>query len=258
MGTWLRVALLCGLAPLSMGCTANIPLSITDPNPPAATVSNGAVTSTTISNTPFTQFSVLFGGVYLPGSFQANLDGQDVTGQFSPTPTPNGRSSAPVGAFLPQLSLNPTPQPPYQPHSYQLTASAQCIASASPCGLATQSVTFIPPQTTMNTTVGTNFLISAPVYMKSGSSMTVNVAVQFPPPQPIAVTIVEYLDPNVNGGQPILSLNNQPVGTSITVTIPSNSNQTTFTIGSTVPGKLTLYAEAPGCIETVLSGTVLR
>jgi len=43
---------------------------------------------------PVRQFSVQFHPNFVPGSFRANLDGNDITSLFSPTPAPGGTSVA--------------------------------------------------------------------------------------------------------------------------------------------------------------------
>lgn len=72
------------------------------------------------------------------------------------------------------------------------------------------------------------------------------VAALYAPTQPIPVTITEV--PVVPNAGLRVSLNGMPVGTPITVTIPTNNNRATFMInGITAGGYFLIEATAPGC-----------
>jgi hypothetical protein len=55
------------------------------------------VSPDTFTDRPITQIRVQFSPNFKPGTFHATLDGDDITGLFSPPPAPGGQSSANIG-----------------------------------------------------------------------------------------------------------------------------------------------------------------
>ena len=180
---------------------------------------------------PVSEFRVKFHSRFEPGTFSADINGIDYTSQFIPTPAPGITSTAPapgfpVGTSVLRVSGDFSPSRAFDMHgdTAEFTPPALIVCRPPPCGRTTG--------------------IGVPVL----TTVSVGVTIPSAPPSPLQVRIT----PSNN----FVSLNNQPAGASIVVTIPSNDRRTSFSVRGIQQGIIYLLAESLGYQAVQTGGRV--
>lgn len=193
-----------------------------------------------ISRDCITQLQFSFDSSFNPANFAgAIVDGNGVAGTFQPSPAAGGTSTIQFQQpFAPQSGTYGQYNPGFYSHEldYSYTCGSFCVDNTTP-------VWFVPPHLMFNAQNPASGQPEIP--LKQYQNTQAYVAVLSAPTQPIPVTITEL--PLQNAGLRV-SLNGMPVGSPITVTIPTNNNRATFMInGITSGGYFLIEADAPGC-----------
>ncbi len=197
-----------------------------------------------------TRYSVKFHQYFLPGSFLAQLDGENVTAQFTPAPVPNGTSSmvrnAPffggeVGATGVYIGV---PQAPGESiahyavggREHSFAVSCKCVEGAL-CGYQ-DDIKFVP----------LNFAASpSPVSIPTGGA-AVNMTLT--PDRlltaPVAVTISPHLLGSTPGPANHIRVNGAAPGAATVVTLSPGGGSANFYVQSVGPGGFWLRFETPG------------
>jgi hypothetical protein len=185
---------------------------------------------------PVMSFEVKFANDY-QGNFSATLDGQDWTSQFTPPAAPNGISTAPSPPIFsggqPEI-INGRIVPNSWSHVLDVTVDCPW-----PCNRG-DTVRFAPPQLDFRPGQG---------QISMRRFQTINMDVEVPVAHSVPITV--QLTPNG-----ALSLNNQPIGQPISVTIPTNDTRAFFTATAMVQSNAVIGAEAPGCESGSVGFTV--
>jgi len=227
-----KILCAAGLALALAACAA--PVEIITPVPLSA--GTGAAAAD-----PVTQYQVHFGSSY-KGGFRASLDGQDITAAFSPPPAPDGISTAAQGAFAAGSGVYGRFGTPYWSH--ELFAAAECRWY---CTRNAVVVDFTPPSLRFS---------ANDIPLKQGSTVTLWVEVDRPPSQPMTVVISASNGAGSYAGA--ISLNGQPAGTPVAVTIPPGSASAEFSLtAGRRRGRFLVTASAPGCQGNGIYGAVM-
>jgi hypothetical protein len=231
MNPW-KALVAAALALALTACAA--PVEIVAPAP--ATAGTGAAAAD-----PVTRYQVHFGSSY-KGGFRANLDGQDITAAFSPPPAPGGVSTAAQSAFAAGSGVFGRFGTPFWSH--ELFVAAECRWY---CAGTAAVVDFTPPSLRFS---------ANDIPLRQGSTITLWVEVDKPPSQPLTVAI--SASTGGSGGAGALSLDGQPPGTPVTVTIPPGGTNAAFSLtAGRRRGRFLVTASAPGCQGNGIYGFVL-
>jgi hypothetical protein len=159
-------------------------------------------------------FTVKFHPDFKPGTFDANLSGQNITGLFKPTPAPGIESSASF-TFPPNFMDRQ-----FNNNRQKLAVFGDFATPTSGLGnrIKADSVEFSPPYTAVYSD-RTGF--NKELKVKEGETITAFAFVQDAPKEALTVTIT---------GNDRVSLNDQTAGASIQVIIPTNDRRAAFTV----------------------------
>lgn len=230
----MRKRILGGLFLVTMFCAAGCapPVKIVKP--------------TGSETTPIEQFAVTFDKDFVPGSFSADLSGTAITYLFSPTPAPGGTSFASITypQFMDYDYINTVNGSGY-PNEQLLRVSGKSSSNASCC----DSVTFSPPYTRIFRGGGTAITFDRTLDVRERETITATVFVDVVPKEALTVRVT---------GHPSVSLNDQPAGQAIMLSIPNNDRRVDFRIrGIVVSGEVfRLHAIADGYSAAVSGGFV--
>jgi hypothetical protein len=172
-------------------------------------------------NGPIQEFQVRFHPEFKPGTFAAKLDGKDITGSFVPEPAPGG--------------LSVWTNPPLTGARQKLWVKGDYTASGLELRDRYDSVTFSAPWVTVverGTTVSS-------IVLREGQTVEAEALIDGAPLAPTTVIISVV-------GDRIVSLNNQPAGASVSVTIPTTDRRARLTVRGIRPGSARLKAETRG------------
>jgi hypothetical protein len=228
---------------------------------------------------PLTEFKVTFSKFFSPGSFIAELDGQNITSGFKPAATPAGTAVLVLpdtGESLTGGTLVPQAQPPQRLPVAQLPPDIQFTPGAAPAspqpppgaGSGTGS-----SQPTPNISLFTHTLKASG--QCSGVICATTDEVQFFPVHLAALpgtiflrvgetaqaTVETYpwiataVQVRVRPGNGAVRLNGQPPGTPITFFVLPKQ-QVRFTVTGANSGNIALFVEARGTQEGHISGAV--
>lgn len=254
--------LLAGLA--LVGCTKAV--EITDPSKTAQTTA------------PVTRFTVAFAKYFRPGSFHAELDGADVTGSFVPIAAPSKTATLvmpdafagftggtvtgaatppqtyPVGTLPPDVHFTPATAPPSPPPSpgpgssgppepniafftHTLHVSGQCNGMI--CDTV-DDLKFVPPHL---------YGLPTGFDLKVGQRLSAQVATY--PAMKVDLTNVR-----IRPLTPSVSLDGQPAGAPIVLTIPAGGPSRPFSVTGVVSAGMVLIIEARGVQMGSIQGVV--
>jgi hypothetical protein len=179
---------------------------------------------------------------FVPGSFQATMDGTDWTSRFAPSPAPGGTSTAKattayVGGTTSGFGG------PYQ-HRLEVASKVNPDGSGYALDKERRVADFYPPQV--------RFFPNSFTLVQNGSA-SANVCLQPPPGAPVAVVLTP------KGGAPV-SLNGNTLGVPITLAFPvvtttQSCVPLTVTAG-TVKSSFIVEAASVGCQLGAVSGFV--
>ncbi len=190
---------------------------------------------------PVTRYQVHFSASY-KGGFRASLDGQDITAAFSPPPEPDGTSTAVQGAFAAGSGVHGRFGTPYWSH--ELFVAAECRWY---CAGAAAVVDFTPPALRFS---------ANDVPLRQGGTITLWVEVDRPPSEPLTVMI--SASDGGSGYAGTISLNSQPPGTPVMVTIAPGGTNAAFSLtAGRRRGRFLVTASAPGCQGNGIYGFVM-
>jgi|SRR5215467_5895084 len=181
------------------------------------------------------RFAVNFGPTFT-GNFRADIDGLDWTAPFTPAPAPGGTSTAPVpplGGGTPITSPGPFPGTTVNSGYFRHKLSVSADGTLAPGDLFlinSGSHTFVPPP-----------LSGSPNPLNLREEVPVQAFVLLPvaPLSPLTVAV----SPSSRG----VSLDNQPAGQPIQVTIPTNDRRASFTVRGISRGQFWLVFSGAGC-----------
>jgi hypothetical protein len=167
---------------------------------------------------PITVFKVHFDKDYVPGTFSADLSGTNITPLFLPAPIAGGVSTASINfpLFMDYDWIN-TVNGSGRPNEQLLRVSGKSSSNGSCC----DSVTFSPPYTAIFRGGGTAVTFDHDLTLKERETITATVFVSEAPKESLKVWVL---------GDEAVSLNDQPAGKSIMVTIPTNDRRVDFTV----------------------------
>jgi hypothetical protein len=225
--------LLLGTAFLVAGCA-----------PPVKIVKPDAGSSTA----PVEQFAVQFDKDFVPGSFAADFSGTTITPLFSPTPTPGSTSFASIvyPQYMDYNWINTVNGSGGQ-NEQLLRVSGKSSSNGSCC----DSVKFSPPATKIFRGGGSAITYDTGLDVRERETIVATVFVDAVPKEALAVRVT---------GHPSVSLNEQPAGSDILLSIPSNDRRVDFRIrGIVVSGEFfKIRAIATGYSSAAAGGRVLQ
>jgi len=209
---------------------------------------------------PVTGFEVSFHSYYQPGTFNAQVDGMDVTSQFAPPGVAGG--TAAMAWTQPFVGGTPGPGSPYigtpqapgsslaqyasGPLTHTLRVTGKCIAGTT-CA-ESDEYTFTP----------INFrALPAPLNIAVNSTVQVSLLPDRSLAGPLVVSIAPRA-PAASPHQPAahIRVNAESPGVPANVTLPAGTGGTTFTIQGTAQGSYFLLLSAPGCQSGSVVGFV--
>jgi len=197
---------------------------------------------------PVRTFVVRFDKAFVPGSFDADLSGTNITNLFKPTPVPDNVSTASIEfpQFMDFNYMN-TVNGDGQPNRQLLRVSAKSSSNNSCC----DSVNFSPPRISIYRGGPSAVTYISDMPVRERQTIDATVWVKDAPLEPLTVRVT---------GHPSVSLNDQPAGQSITLVIPTNDNRVDFKIrGIVLSGEAyRIRAIATGYSSTVAGGLVLQ
>ncbi len=191
-----------------------------------------------ILDEPVPTFRVRFHNDFQPGSFQAFLNGVTITSRFQPAPAPGGVSTA---------SSDHMDAGYKNTQVLHVQGQFKTPQSGIPTKLTEDEVEFSPPVIFVFRGNSTNHDLS----LKERETIAATVLVVKAPKEALTVTVTTEENPAV-------SLNDQPAGTPITLTIPTNDRRADFTVRGIQTGKTFIVrALAHGFSSKAAGGTVL-
>jgi hypothetical protein len=195
---------------------------------------------------PITVFAVRFDKDFVPGSFSADLSGTTITPLFAPTPAPGGVSTASITfpQFMDYDWIN-TVNGSGKPNEQLLRVSGKSSSNASCC----DSVKFSPPATRIFRGGGGTVTFDRTLDVHERETIIATVYVDVVPKEALTVRVT---------GHPSVSLNEQPAGQGITLSIPNTDRRVDFRIrGIVVSGEVfRIRAIATGYSSQISGGSV--
>ena len=199
-----------------------------------------------------TNFTVQFHEYYQPGTFNARLDGADVTSQFSPAGVAGGTASMPItGPFrggqplltggtyigVPQAPGTSIVHLPSGTFTHTLRTTGTCVAGTV-CA-ESDEYQFNPVSFRMSPAP-----LNVPVQSAVGGALK--------PDRNLAAPLTVSISPMApatpqHGPAAHIRVNGAPAGAPVNVTLPVGSAGTTFTVQATAAGSFFLIVSAPGC-----------
>lgn len=186
---------------------------------------------------PVTPLNVTFNKDYKPGTFKATLEGADITHLFQPPAVASGTSTA-VAPYMDYKT---------SPHVLHVEGDFATTKPSIDTRQRYDESQFTPP---------TVFIVRADSATNNNLSMaerqTVRASAVISSPFSESVTVTITPDENQ-----AVSLNDQPVGQSITVVIPTNDRRADFSVRGVRTGvTFVLRPRAAGYASRGASGTV--
>lgn len=170
---------------------------------------------------PIREFRVRFHRDFRAGTFSATLDGEDVTRHFQPAPTPGGVSI--------------WHDPALHPGRAMLVVKGGYTASGLDFRTLGDTAVFFP-LTAGVVTAGT---LQRGLTLREGQTAEADAILFEVPVTPTTVTITV-------AGDRAVSLNGQPVGMGVSLTVPTNDRRARFTVRGVRVGRAELHAAVPG------------
>lgn len=182
---------------------------------------------------PITKFTVYLRPDSAPqGTFKVTLNGNDITNTFAPAATPGA-------------TVNATAPANFALGKQTLVATAKDLRTPFP--VTTDTVEFFPPVVVVTRAPS---LTDQNLNHVEGQTLSAYAVITAPIPAPVTVTLSQ-------GPGQFVSLNNQPVGTPITVVIPTNDRKASFTIrGARAGTSFAITGRATGFASNPSSGGI--
>jgi hypothetical protein len=169
---------------------------------------------------PVQTFVVRFDTAFVPGTFNADLSGTNITALFAPTPAPGSVATAAITYFTnPQFMdygyLNNVTGNGITPNKQLLRVGAKSSSNGSCC----DSVTFSPAPISIFRGGGNAITSDPDLSLHERETISATVFVNVVPKEGLTVRVT---------GHPSVSLNDEPAGQAITLSIPNNDRRVDF------------------------------